>query len=99
MKILWMTSLRPIGASKENDKIENLFLNSILSIDKDIKFSLTQFDDKGAFDYIKKIRSFYVNHKKKFLPKRKKYSNKIMLINAQNNILKMTLIILYILLY
>ena len=68
MKILWMTSLRPIGASKENDKIQNLFLNSILSIDKDIKFSLTQFDDKGVFDYIKKkkIRSFYVNHKRNF---------------------------------
>ncbi len=90
MKILWMTSLRPIGASKENDKIQNLFLNSILSIDKDIKFSLTQFDDKGVFDYIKKkkIRSFYVNHKKKFLPKRKKYSNKIMLMNALKQYIK-----------
>ena len=57
MKILWMTSLRPIGASKENDKIQNLFLNSVLSIDKYIKFSLTQFDDKGVFDYIKKKKS------------------------------------------
>ena len=57
MKILWMTSLRPIGASKENDKIQNLFFNSILSIDKDIKFSLTQFDDKGVFDYIQKKKN------------------------------------------
>ena len=54
MKILWMTSLRPIGASKENDKIQNLFINSVQNIDKNIKFSLTQFDDSGVQNYIKK---------------------------------------------
>ena len=89
MKILWMTSLRPIGASKENDKIQNLFINSVQNIDKNIKFSLTQFDDSGVQNYIKKkkINSFFVNYKKKFLPKGKKYSNKIMLINALNQYL------------
>ena len=54
MKILWMTSLRPIGASKENDKIQNLFINSVQNIDKNIKFSFTQFDDSGVQNYIKK---------------------------------------------
>ena len=39
-----MTSLRPIGASKENDRIQNIFLNSILNINKNIKFSFTQFE-------------------------------------------------------
>ena len=77
------------GASKENDKIQNLFINSVQNIDKNIKFSLTQFDDSGVQNYIKKkkINSFFVNYKKKFLPKGKKYSNKIMLINALNQYL------------
>ncbi len=89
MKILWMTSLRPIGASRENDKIQNLFINSVQNIDKNIKFSLTQFDDSGVRNYLKKkkINSFFKNYKKKFLPKGKKYSNKIMLINALNQYL------------
>tara|TARA_Y100000741_G_scaffold365083_2_gene358907 strand:+ start:280 stop:1155 length:876 start_codon:yes stop_codon:yes gene_type:complete len=84
MKILWMTSLRPLGASEENDKIQNIFLNSVLNINKKIKFSLTQFDDKGVKKYIKekKINSFYVNIKKNKLPRGKKYSNKLMLLNA-----------------
>ena len=84
MKILWMTSLRPIGASKENDRIQNIFLNSILNINKNIKFSFTQFEDKGVKNYIKKkkIISFFLNIKKNKLPKDKKYSNKLMLCNA-----------------
>ena len=52
MKILWMTSLRPIGRSKENDRIQNLFLNSVLNINKEIKFSFTQFDDFGVNKFI-----------------------------------------------
>ncbi len=54
MKILWMTSLRPIGTSYENDRIQNIFLNSILCIKKKIKFSFTQFDDTGVKKFVKK---------------------------------------------
>ena len=53
MKILWMTSLKFLGKSKENDNIQNIFLNSILTIDKYIKFSFTQFDDPGVSNFIK----------------------------------------------
>ena len=54
MTILWMTSLRPIGKSKENDEIQDLFLNSIKSLNQDIILSLTQFDDNGVKKYIEK---------------------------------------------
>ena len=71
MKILWMTSLRPIGASRENDKIQNLFINSVQNIDKNIKFSLTQFDDSGVRNYLKKKKLilFLKIIKKNFCPK------------------------------
>ncbi len=61
MKILWMTSLRPIGTSYENDRIQNIFLNSILCIKKKIKFSFTQFDDTGVKKFVKKkkIKFFF----------------------------------------
>ena len=45
MKALWQVSFRPIGKSKINDFNQNLFIDSIKSIDFDI-FSLTQFDDQ-----------------------------------------------------
>ena len=90
MKILWMTSLRPLGKSKENDNIQNIFLNSILTIDKYIKFSFTQFDDPGVSNFIKKMKimSFFINYPRKLLPNGKKYSNKIMLENALKQYLK-----------
>ena len=90
MKILWMTSLRPLGKSKENDNIQNIFLNSILTIDKYIKFSFTQFDDPGVSNFIKKMKimSFLINYPRKLLPNGKKYSNKIMLENALKQYLK-----------
>ena len=48
MKVLWMTSLRPLGKSTENDKIQELFVKSVLNINKKITFSLTQFDDDNV---------------------------------------------------
>ena len=53
MKILWMTSLRPIGKSKENDNIQELFIKSVTNLKSEVKFSFTQFDDNGVEDYIK----------------------------------------------
>ena len=38
MSILWMTSLRPIGKSIENDKIQDLFIKSINNIYRSPKF-------------------------------------------------------------
>ena len=86
MKILWMTSLRPIGKSKENDNIQDLFIKSVTNLKSEVKFSFTQFDDNGVEDYIKSnnLNAIYNNIKKNSLPENKKYSNKLMLDNALN---------------
>ena len=84
MRALWMTSLRPIGKSLENDKIQEIFLNSLDTFGSKITLSLTQFDDVGVKDYIdnKKINKFFINFPRNSLPFGTKYSNKIMLNNA-----------------
>ena len=85
-----MTSLRPIGKSIENDKIQDLFIKSVNNIDKSIKFSLTQFDDDNVQEYLikNKINCYFSNIEKKKLPIGKKYSNKLMLENGLNQFLK-----------
>ena len=90
MSILWMTSLRPIGKSVENDKIQDLFIESVQNIEKPIKFSLTQFDDDNVEEYLikNKINCYFINIEKKKLPSGKKYSNKLMLENGLNQFLK-----------
>ena len=90
MSVLWMTSLRPIGKSIENDKIQDLFIKSVNNIDKPIKFSLTQFEDDNVEDYLikNKINCYFSNIEKKKLPRGKKYSNKLMLENSLDQFLK-----------
>ena len=90
MSVLWMTSLRPIGKSSENDKIQDLFIKSVQNIEKPIKFSLTQFDDDNVEEYLikNKINCYFSNIEKKKLPRDKKYSNKLMLENGLNQFLK-----------
>ena len=90
MSALWMTSLRPIGKSSENDKIQDLFIKSVQNIEKPIKFSLTQFDDDNVEEYLikNKINCYFINIEKKKLPSGKKYSNKLMLENGLNQFLK-----------
>ena len=86
MKALWLVSFRPIGTSKVNDFYQSLFVDSVKSIDFDITFSLTQFDEKNVEEFIKekKLKKFYINIPKTDLPLNKKYSNKLMLENALN---------------
>ena len=81
MKALWLVSFRPIGKSKNNDFYQNLFVESIKSIDFDITFSITQFDEINVKNFVKEknIKNFYNNISKDKLPNNKKYSNKIML--------------------
>ena len=85
-----MTSLRPIGKSIQNDKIQDLFIKSVNNIHKSIKFSLTQFDDDNVENYLakNKINCFFSNIEKKKLPNGKKYSNKLMLENGLDQFLK-----------
>ena len=84
MKALWLVSFRPFGKSKINDFIQSIFVDSIKSLNFDITFSLTQFDEANVREFVeeKKIKKFYKNVPKSNLPKGKKYSNKLMLDNA-----------------
>ena len=84
MKALWLVSFRPIGKSKINDFYQSIFVDSIKSLDLDITFSLTQFEEQNVSDFIKKkeIKNFFTNIQKNKLPEGKKYSNKLMLDNA-----------------
>ena len=84
MKALWLVSFRPIGRSKSNDLFQSMFVDSVKSLDCDIHFSLTQFNEPNVEKFIKskKIKSFYTNISKKKLPQGKKYSNKYMLEKA-----------------
>ena len=84
MKALWIVSFRPFGKSKANDLFQNIFVDSIKSIEFDITLSTTQFDDPHVKDFIdlKNVKNHYTNISKKDLPKGKKYSNKLMLDNA-----------------
>ena len=90
MSILWMTSLRPIGKSTENDKIQEMFVSSLENLSQKISLSLTQFDDQGVEEYInkKKIKNFFTNVNRNRLPPGNKYSNKIMLENALDQFLE-----------
>ena len=84
MKALWLVSFRPLGKSKINDFYQNIFIDSIKSLDFDITFSLTQFEEANVEEFIenKKIKKFYTKVLKSELPIGKKYSNKIMLERA-----------------
>ena len=84
MKALWLVSFRPIGKSKINDFFQSIFLDSIISLDYDVTFSLTQFDEKNVNEFVnsKKIKAHYLNISKNELPEGKKYSNHLMLNNA-----------------
>ena len=71
MKALWQVSFRPIGLSKISDFNQNLFIDSIKSINFDITFSLTQFDELNVKNFIeqKNIKKFYTNVLKKIFLK------------------------------
>ena len=53
MKALWLVSFRPIGKSKINDFYQNLFIDLIKSINFDITFSITQFEEQNVENFIK----------------------------------------------
>ena len=86
MNALWLVSFRPIGKSRINDFFQSIFVDSIKSLDFNITFSLTQFDESNVQEFIKKknIKNNFINIPKKDLPEGKKYSNKLMLDNALN---------------
>ena len=54
MKILWQVSFRPLNKSKFNDKVQSRFLDNVKRFNADITFSITQFDDYGVKNFLKK---------------------------------------------
>jgi len=84
MRILWLVSFRPIGKSKSNDLFQSIFVDSVKSLNSEVWFSLTQFNEANVKRFVqkKKIKNFFTNISKKKLPPGKKYSNKIMLEKA-----------------
>ncbi len=90
MKALWLVSFRPIGKSRINDFFQSIFVDSIKSLDFNITFSLTQFDESNVQEFIKtkNIKNNFINIPKKELPAGKKYSNKLMLDNALNQFIE-----------
>ena len=57
MKILWQVSFRPLNKSKSNDNTQSRFIDSIKKFDADITFSITQFDDYGVKNFLKKKKN------------------------------------------
>ena len=90
MKILWQVSFRPLNKSKFNDNVQSKFLDNIKKFKADITFSITQFDDYGVKNFLKKkkIKKKFFNYPKKLLPKNSKYSNSVMLKNSLNYYIK-----------
>lgn len=84
MKVLWLSSFRPMGKSKNNDLFQGIFVDSVKALNCDVYFSLTQFGEANVKKFVKekKIKNFYTNISKKKLPAGKKYSNKLMLSKA-----------------
>ena len=78
MKILWQVSFRPLNKSKFNDKVQSRFLDNVKKFDADITFSITQFDDYGVKNFLKKKKL-----KKNFLIIQKNYYLKIQNIQIQ----------------
>ena len=78
MKILWQVSFRPLNQSKSNDSVQSTFLDNVKKFDADITFSITQFDDYGVKNFLKKKKL-----KKNFLIIQKNYYLKIQNIQIQ----------------
>ena len=78
MKILWQLSFRPFNKSKFDDNVQNIVLDNIKKFKADITFSITQFDDYGVKNFLKKKKL-----KKNFLIIQKNYFQKIQNIQIQ----------------
>ena len=57
MKALWIVSFRLIGKSTINDFYQNLFVDSVKSVNFDITFSLTQFDEQNVSNFVKRKKN------------------------------------------
>ena len=67
MRILWLVSFRPIGKSKSNDLFQSIFVDSIKSLNSEVWFSLTQFNEVNVKRFVqkKKLKIFLQIFQKK----------------------------------
>ena len=89
MKLLWSTSFRSFGKSRNNDNIQKNFISSLSLINLDLTLFITQFGEFGIEDEIKEnqLKYIYKDCKDK-IPQTKKYSNKYMLKYSLEEFLK-----------
>ena len=83
MKLLWWTSFRSFGISRDNDNTQRIFLNSIRNLNN-TTLIVSQFGEKGVKKNLTthKVKFIFKNVKKNILPQGKKFSNQVMCHNA-----------------
>lgn len=83
MKLLWWTSFRSFGISRDNDNTQRIFLNSIRNLNH-TTLIVSQFGERGVKKNLisHKVKFIFKNVKKNILPQGKKFSNQIMCHNA-----------------
>jgi hypothetical protein len=84
MNILWSTTFRPFLKSEKNNDIQLRFIRNIKNLKENVELSITQFDDQNVIQTLDKfkVKYNYNNYSKKKLPRKAKYSNKIVLSNS-----------------
>ena len=55
-----LVSFRPIGKSKSNDLFQSMFVDSVKSLNNNIYFSLTQFDEANVKKFIKEKKKVFI---------------------------------------
>jgi hypothetical protein len=83
MKLLWWTSFRSFGISRDNDNTQRIFLNSIRNLNN-TTLIVSQFGERGVKKNLTthKVKFIFKNVKKNILPQGKKFSNQVMCHNA-----------------
>jgi hypothetical protein len=83
MKLLWWTSFRSFGISRDNDNTQRIFLNSIRNLNN-TTLIVSQFGEKGVKKNLisHKVKFIFKNVNKNILPQGEKFSNQVMCHNA-----------------
>jgi len=83
MKLLWWTSFRSFGISRDNDNTQRIFLNSIRNLNN-TTLIVSQFGEQGVKKNLisHKVKFIFKNVNKNILPQGEKFSNQVMCHNA-----------------
>lgn len=83
MKLLWWTSFRSFGVSRDNDNTQRIFLNSIRNLNN-TTLIVSQFGEKDVKKNLTshKVKFIFKNVNNTILPPGEKFSNQVMCHNA-----------------